>query len=159
MKDNQIQSHSNISRRDVVKSAIAVTAAVASGAVLAEDDHKDHEHHGHAVNPNLSIADSAMDCVKTGQLCIEHCMQLFRQGDTTLVECADLGLELLAMCGALAQMVSYQSKHLGAVAKVCISVCKDCEDECRKHEDKHVECKECADACAACIKECEKVVA
>jgi len=145
----------------MVKGAVAVTAAVASGVVLGEDEahegHEDHSHH--AVNPHLTLIDTAMDCVKTGQACMEHCVQLFQQNDTTLAKCADLGLELLAMCNALAQMASYQSKYLAEVAKACINVCQDCEDECRQHEDKHIECKECANSCAACIKECKKLIA
>ena len=33
---------------------------------------------------------------------------------------------------------------------LCKQVCKDCEKECRKHEE-HIECKACADACAALV--------
>lgn len=38
-----------------------------------------------------------------------------------------------------------------------MAFCKDCEDECRKHEKKHMTCKECADACAKCLAECKKI--
>jgi Cys-rich four helix bundle protein (predicted Tat secretion target) len=154
MKGNSPMNE-NLSRRDVVKCAIAATTALASGAVLGAEDAANHSHH--ADNPTLEVVDAAMNCVKKSQACIEHCMQLFQSGDTTLAKCADLVQETIAMCDALAQMASYHSKHLSAVAKVCISVSQDCEDECRKYAEKHVECKECADSCAVCIKACEKV--
>jgi len=152
MKEN---GNDNLSRRDLVKGAVAVTAALASGAVLSEEDHANHKHH--VINPHLDMVDAALNCLKKSQACMEHCMQLFQSGDTTLAKCADIVQETLVMCVALSQMASYQSAHLAAVAKVCISVCKDCEDECRKHADKHIECKDCADSCADCIEACEKV--
>jgi hypothetical protein len=44
------------------------------------------------------------------------------------------------------------------VTKLCIDICGDCEKECRKHEEHHVQCKNCADSCAAFIREGKKVI-
>jgi Cys-rich four helix bundle protein (predicted Tat secretion target) len=64
---------------------------------------------------------------------------------------------MLHVCTAFAYLAAYDSKHLRAMAPVCIEVCDDCEKECRKHEEHQAECKACADACAALIQEARKL--
>ena len=107
----------------------------------------DHSHMQHG-NPNSAVIDTALDCVKNGQACLDHCIELFKMGDNSVANCADKVTEMLAMCNALSQMASYQSKHLAKFAKVCAAVCKDCKKACDEHQ-----------ACKACIKVCEKIVA
>ena len=141
-------------RRDLLKGAVAASAVMASGTALASS--KDHSHHQ---NSNLGVVDTALDCVKNGQVCLDHCIDLFKQGDTSVADCADKVTEMLAMCTALSQMASYQSKHLAAFAKVCAAVCKDCKKACDKHADKHQACKACAESCEDCIKACENIAA
>lgn len=146
------------SRRDLLKGAVAASAAIAtgvSGTVLAGSNH-DHMNHG---NPNAALVDTSLDCLKTGQACLDHCIQLFKQGDTSVADCADKVNEMLAMCTALSKMASYNSSHLAEVAKVCAAVCKDCKKACEKHAKKHKACKECAASCEDCIKACEKIAA
>ena len=145
----------NKSRRDILLGATAVAATLATETAFSATEHK-HVHHK---NKHTEIIDAALDCLKTGQACNDHCIELIKMGDTTIAECMDVLTESLAMCNALAQMASYQSEHLPALAKVCISVCEDCEKECRKHEDKHAECKACADSCNECIDACKKITA
>ena len=145
----------NMSRRDVLLGAAAVAATLATDSALAATG---HEHHMMG-NTNDDIIITALDCVKTGLACNDHCITLLKEGDTTIVNCMDILSETLAMCTALSQMASYNSSHLADLAKVCIGVCKDCEKECRKHEKKHAACKACADSCDACIKACKKIVA
>lgn len=143
------------SRRDLLKGAIAASAAtMASGTVLAGTGHQHHDH----INSNTALIDTSMDCLKKGQACLDHCFELLKKGDNSIAECADKVNEMLVMCTALSQMASYQSKHLKELAKVCVAACKDCKKECDKH-DKHAECKACSDSCADCIKACEKIAA
>ena len=59
----------------------------------------------------------------------------------------------------MAALARLGSKRLTAFLGPCIEVCTDCEQECRKHADKHPVCKSCADACARFIAEAKKVVA
>ena len=149
----------SLTRREMLCLAATTTAAatLASGATFAASS--DHDHAHHSKNENEGLIDSAFDCVKKGQLCMDHCMELFKVGDTSVAECADSVNEMLAMCNALAQMAAYRSSHLSNLAKVCIDVCNDCEKKCREHEEDHSECKACADSCAICAEECEKVLA
>jgi len=147
-------------RRKLIQAGAAM-AAFASTAALAEDAKKaamgGHAHH-HAENPkHRAISKAALDCVDKGDVCLEHCFALLKTGDPELAVCADLVSETGAMCAALAKLASSNSAHLVAVAKVCIGICKACEDECRKHEKKHMQCKVCADACATCIKACKAI--
>jgi hypothetical protein len=45
------------------------------------------------------------------------------------------------------------------LARVAMDLCEECEKECRKHADKHVQCKECGEACAECHKACKAIAA
>lgn len=141
-------------RRDLLKGAVVASAALASNTVLGSSN--DHMHHG---NPNSDLVDISLDCVKSGQACLDHCIELFKMGDNSVANCADKVTEMLAMCTALSQMASYQSKHLAKFAKVCAAVCKDCKKACDEHADKHKACKDCSDSCKDCIKACEKIAA
>ena len=153
MKNNSdALSLENKDRRNILLGATAIAASLVTESSIASD-HK-HVHHK---NKNTAIIDAALDCIKTGQACNDHCIELIKSGDTSIANCMDVLTESLAMCDALAQMASYQSSYLPEVAKICISVCEDCEKECRKHEDDHAECKACADSCKECIKACKEI--
>ena len=147
------------SRRDLLKGAVAASAVIAAGssssAISADADHS-HMHHASA---NGDVIDAALGCVKNGQACLDHCMELFKAGDNSVANCADKVTEMLAMCTALSQMASYQSKHLDKLAKVCIDTCEDCKKACEEHADKHQACKNCADSCEECIDACKKIAA
>ena len=150
-------SNISISRRKILlgAAAVAATATATSGSVFAAE-----HNHSHQLSKKYDgVIDSALDCIKTGQACIEHCIELFKVGDTSVAECADTVQEMLVMCTALHQMASYKSKQVAEVAKICREACLICEKECRKHEDKHVQCKVCADSCEECAKECKKIAA
>ena len=148
----------NKSRRDILLGAAAVAATLATDTAFSATDHN-HSEHQHHQNSNTNIINAALDCVKTGLACNDHCIELLKDGDTSIVKCMDVLAESLAMCTALSHMASYQSSHLPELAKLCISVCEDCEKECRKHEKKHAACKACADSCNDCIKACKEIVA
>jgi Cys-rich four helix bundle protein (predicted Tat secretion target) len=147
----------SLERRKVLTSAGIVAAIATVSPTLAFGDSQ-HDHHGKA-QVNQNIVDAALNCIKSGQACIDHCIELFKIGDTSVAQCADKVQEMLAMCTALSQFASYQSKYLHSLAKVCIDVCGDCAAECRKHAEKHAECKACMNSCEECIEECKKLTA
>lgn len=141
-------------RRDVLLGAGALIAAAATSAAGA-DEHGMHMHqHGDQKYPTLAAA--AADCVKTGEICIDHCLDLFADGDTSTAACARSVNDLLSVCATLRHLATQNSKHLPKFAKVAADICRDCEKECRKHEKEHSQCRDCADSCAACAKECDK---
>jgi len=144
----------NKDRRNILLGLSASPATVTSNSTFASLDPSHHNMHKHS-----SLVDSALDCLKAVQSCNDHCIELVKSGDTSIADCMSTVSEMLAACTALSQLALYQSTHLVAMAKVCIDVCEDCENECKKHEAKHAECKACADACRDCIKACKKVAA
>jgi Cys-rich four helix bundle protein (predicted Tat secretion target) len=138
---------SGFTRRDVVLGiGAAATAAYAGAAVSAMPGH-DHSKHS-AQLPD--VLDAANDCMDKGQRCIAHCLVAFREGDTSLAECASKVHEMQAICGAFSYLLAANSEYIAAYTGVCEKVCMDCEKECLKHKE-HVECKACADACAALV--------
>lgn len=149
-------------RREMLKTVGAVMAAAISTAALAADhdhEHHDHSQHDHAamLNPYAALIASSSDCLKTGEACLAHCFVLLGQGETEMAACGQSVNGLLAVCNALGRLAGQNSMHTAALAKVAADVCAECEKECRKHENKHAECKACADACASCLKECRKL--
>jgi Cys-rich four helix bundle protein (predicted Tat secretion target) len=148
-------------RREVLKSvAGAMAVAMATSAIAATQDHEHHHDHGAADGKSYAgLIDSSSDCLKTGEACVAHCLVLLGQGDKEMAACAQSVSELLASCSALMKLASQGSKFTPAMARVVADVCADCETECRKHENKHDQCKACADSCAACLKECKALAA
>jgi len=161
MQDNQNTQNSETdfseSRRNILLGATAVAAGLGlSGNANAAMDH----HHMHTVPADRQkVIDASLDCVKAGQTCIQHCIDMFKMKDTSMAECADSVQEMLATCTALSQLASYDSKHLKDFAKTCINVCEDCKDTCDKHADKHAACKACSESCDDCIKACKAYIA
>ena len=76
-----------------------------------------------------------------------HCLVSFTEGDLKLADCANKVHEMQAICTAFSYLLAANSNYVKAYAGVCEQVCRDCEKECRKHEE-HIECKACAEACA-----------
>lgn len=149
-------------RREILK-----TVGAAGLAVLVSDAWADREGHDHQAkhdhssmkNPFGKLIAATSDCISKGQLCVDHCLMLLADGDTGMAGCARSVHQMLALCGALQQLASLNSEHIKPLAKVALAACKNCEEECRKHEKDHAVCKDCAEACAACQKECKAVSA
>lgn len=153
-----------MNRRDLLVGlgAVALTAGAASAAEKKTEAAPASAHAGHGdmgAHKNQALIDTSLDCAKKGELCINHCLTSFAAGDTSLAVCAKSVAEVIAVCTALSIAAAVESRNLPALAKAAMAFCKDCEDECRKHEKKHMTCKDCADACAKCLAECKKLAA
>ena len=142
-------------RRDMLKTvAAAVVGTISSSAMAADHDH----HHDHAgAMRNAGLVASTSDCLKAGEACLAHCIYLLGNGEKEMAACAQSVNEMMAVCTALMKLASQDSKLVPGMAKLAADACANCEKECRKHENKHPECKACAEACAACLKECKKL--
>jgi Cys-rich four helix bundle protein (predicted Tat secretion target) len=141
----------SLTRRQVLAAGALLAAAAAGMASAAGPEHPGHVHGG--AKKYEALRTTALDCLKTGQTCLAHCMNTFKNKDTTLAECAQRVEELLATCTMMSQLAAFDSRHFKSFLSGCIDVCNDCERECRKHEKQHAECKACGDSCAACVKE------
>jgi Cys-rich four helix bundle protein (predicted Tat secretion target) len=147
-------------RRQAITNAAAMALAAMSAAAMSTAAMAgEHDHHHMHGNKNQALVDSAADCIVKGETCIAHCLDLLAEGDKEMAACAKSVNQMLALCNALVSLGTQQSKYLPALSKVALDACEFCEKECRKHEQKHEQCKACADSCAACIKQCKAVSA
>jgi len=152
-----------MNRREMLTNAAAMIAAATAGNVFAADNmdnmdmkNMDMHHEHHKSTRNQKLIDAASDCVLKANICLQHCIVAMGEGDKDLVACAKASSQVAAVCAALQQLASAESRHLPQLAKAAMDVCKDCEEECKKTE-KHPECKACKEACAACYKECKAI--
>jgi Cys-rich four helix bundle protein (predicted Tat secretion target) len=143
-------------RRKFLRTAAVIAASATTVSAFAA---KDEHHHHHQTHANATLIDAALDCVKNGEICQDHCIRLIKDGDTSIADCLSAVNDMLPACSTLAKLAISESKHLKQYAEVCIAICKDCEKECEKHKDKHHACKACMESCAQCIKACEKISA
>lgn len=150
------------SRRTLLKSAGVVGAGLLAAAGISQNawagEHMNHvaNHHGHdtaAKNPALAQALHA--CVAAAEACHNHCLNMFKMGDTSMADCAMSVSDTMAFCAAHAKLTAYDSKFLREMTTLGIKVCADCEKACRKHEKEHAVCQACANRCADCIKACQ----
>jgi Cys-rich four helix bundle protein (predicted Tat secretion target) len=146
-----------MNRREMLLGSVAMAGAAMVGSANAATHEHDMHHHHEA--PNAGLAAAASDCVQKGEACLSHCLVLLGDGDKDMAGCAKVVNQMLAICGALQNLVNQNSKHVARMAAIAMDACKQCEDECKKHADKHAECKACGESCAACYKECKKVAA
>ena len=169
-------SHSELNRRALIGTTIAVGAALTTVATsesiaqvhnhgapgktaktpVGKTPPASTAHAGHG--PNAEIAATAKACVTKGDACLKHCIALLNKGDTSLVECMKTVTAMMPLCRALERYATIDAKHLKELVKLSLVVNTECETECRKHEAHHVTCKECADACDACIKSCNALI-
>ncbi len=142
-----------MNRRELLLGGMALAGAAVVGQVQAAE----HEHHHDMQEmPNPKIAETAADCMQKGEVCLNHCLDLWAKGEKDMAACAKSVNQLLAMCGVLQQLANQNSKHLAKQAALTMLACKECEDECKKFE-KHEACKACGESCKACYKECKKI--
>ena len=154
-------------RREMLMGSVAALALAATGNTMADDmggmagmgkmEGMEGMHHD-VSKRNMTLINAASDCVLKANLCLQHCIVAMGKGDAGLADCAKSSSQVIAMCSALQQMASAESKHLPQLAKVAMEVCKDCQEECRKTE-KHPECKACEEACETCYNECKRIAA
>ena len=152
-----------INRRDLLAGAGALAGMAAAAPAFAgsHDEHAGHKKASYskarAAKAHPEIVEAVDACLRSGRICLSHCLETFREGDTTMADCAFAVEQMLQVCGATEALATYDSKHMKGMAAVCIDVCEDCEKECREHEEHQPECKDCADACAAVVKELKKL--
>jgi Cys-rich four helix bundle protein (predicted Tat secretion target) len=151
-----------MNRRELLLGAAAMAAAATAGRAFAAEHNHDHmnmAHDHHAMSSrNDKLLAAVADCVLKANNCQQHCLVLLGQGDKSMAACAQSSGQVAAVCTALQQLASAESKHLPQLAKVAMDMCKECEEECKKTEQ-HPECKACKEACAACYEECRKIAA
>ncbi len=149
-------------RRDVLLTTALGTAAVSLSALAQGAAPALAPTTGKAPTPpsgiekHKAIYDAALECVRVGEECLDHCVRSLSTGDKMMAECAGTVRAMLPLCEAVVELARLDSKHLKALAAVCAKACRDCEVACKKHAGHHAECKACMESCKACAAACEK---
>lgn len=136
------------------RAALMTLAALAAASALPSRaaNHTGHADHHAAPDPKrAAVLATALDCVNEGELCVQHCLMQFEAGDTTLATCAQRVRELITVCTAVHQLAAQGSSQLPPMLEICVATCTACEQECRKHADKHPACKSCGESCLRAI--------
>lgn len=166
MTNGHEQEEASVSRRELLVAAGALASVAGAGAAAAASHHDDathaaagaHDHAAHAPRrPDLLRAVEA--CSSTGRRCVSHCLVTFREGDTSLADCAAAVHEMVAVCAAMETLLASNSSQVPGLAKVCLDTCETCAAECEKHAAKHQECRECQEACEALIPKLRQIAA
>ena len=147
-----------MNRRDALK-ATAAAGAVLSMTALAEGPAKAEAKsttRPSGIEAHKDVYLAALDCIRVGNECLDHCVRSLSTGDKMMAECAATVRAMLPLCQAVSQLAMLDSKHFKALAAVCAQACRDCEAACKKHAGHHAECKACMDSCAKCAAACEK---
>jgi Cys-rich four helix bundle protein (predicted Tat secretion target) len=150
-------------RRSVLTglTALAAGAATARAGAATEGEHAHHGamHHHHHSSPDRALLDATAGCLNAGEICLAHCIDLLSTGDTGMAECARNVNQMLAVCGALHALAAQESRHVPALARLAGVTCKECMEACRKHADRHQQCRDCMNSCEACARECARLAA
>jgi Cys-rich four helix bundle protein (predicted Tat secretion target) len=148
-------------RRELLGTAGVLGAVLAAGSAGAEDKKEEKkaaapEHEHHHAPAAAGVVAAAHDCLAAGDACLQHCIEALAAGDKAMVDCARSVNQMLATCQAISKLAAQGAPLLKDLAAVCAKACRECEAQCKKHEQ-HPPCKRCAETCARCASECEKL--
>jgi Cys-rich four helix bundle protein (predicted Tat secretion target) len=144
-----------MNRKNFLKTTAAVAPILYAANVFSQDSKSNDS--VKTAGKYGALVDSASDCIKKGELCISHCIDMMAGGDKTMGPCSKTVRDMLTMCETLVKLATSNSEFTKKHAALCLEVCKKCEDECRKHP-KHKVCLNCAESCKACINEMNKIL-
>ncbi|HWJ78910.1 MAG TPA: four-helix bundle copper-binding protein [Niallia sp.] len=97
------------------------------------------------------VIKSLQECMIACNHCMNEC--LAEEDVDMMLDCIYLDRECVEFCGYLEQSIMRKSSYSKDLAKLCISVCEACAEECKKHQHKH--CQYCAEVCIDCIEKCK----
>ena len=130
-KDGSELAQPYLGRRELLTTAgTLATMALASPAFAgSHDEHQGHAHgkysDARAAKAHPEIVAAVDDCLRRGRICLSHCLETFREGETNMADCAFAVEQMLHVCQATEALATYDSKHMKGLAAVCIDVCKD----------------------------------
>jgi len=146
-------------RREFLAAGVSSIALAAAGRAVAEGGAGNERTATPRAfeNPmNRELAEAGAACVRTGDVCEQHCLERLSEGDKSLAKCASTVAAMLPMCRALEALAIQGSPHLAELARTCGKVCRDCEAACKVHAGHHKPCKDCMESCQRCATACEK---
>jgi Cys-rich four helix bundle protein (predicted Tat secretion target) len=147
-----------MNRREILAGAGVLSTALMSGVAFGADRKSD----GSAPTREQlkKIIDTSFDCLKTGEACGAHCVEMLSKGDTSMKTCYGTVQNMMAACSAMIKVGTVDSakpETIKKLAGVCADLCKECAEACKVHSDHHAVCKACMDSCNKCIDACTQI--
>lgn len=100
------------------------------------------------------------DCSQTCTACADAC--LGEEDISQLTRCIRLNLDCADICLITGQVLSRQTEPdwnlLRMQVEACMTVCRTCGEECRRHAGHHEHCRVCAESCRSCEDACNRVL-
>ncbi len=94
------------------------------------------------------------ECMEACNHCFTSCLQEDHIKD--MAECIRLDRECADICASFEQALTRGTPFVKEYAQLCVQACRECGEECAKHNHDH--CQKCAEACHKCADECDKLV-
>jgi len=108
----------------------------------------------------IDAIDAAASCAQTCTSCADAC--LAEEMVAHLRQCIRLNLDCADVCEAFARLGSRRTgsneETIRKLLEACITACRRCGDECRKHAGEHEHCRVCAESCRACEAACQNAL-
>lgn len=96
-------------------------------------------------------------CLECAAICNHCASSCLKEHDVSMMApCIQLDMECAATCYYTAQMMSLGSKRSEELCSLSAQLCRECADECERHDNEH--CAECAKACRKCAEECMEII-
>ena len=146
-----------MNRREMLNTLGIISAVMVSGVTFADEKKLDI-----SKEKLKKATDAAFDCIKKGEACTSHCLDMISAGDTSMKNCLAPLANMMASCTALSKIGSYDSakpETLRSLASACADLCRDCAAACKVHASHHAVCKNCMDACNTCADACNDITA
>ncbi len=161
-----------VDRRNVLSGIASLGALFISTSACAQQTPPADPHAGHHGGdaPPLPPMPAGLEgviaatagCAAAGRVCLARCTEHLAAGMKDMAPCQRAVMNMLSVSKAMADVAAYRNSApelMRALAKVCASFCRACEEACKAHAEQHAECKACMEACAACAKACEAFAA
>ena len=97
--------------------------------------------------------EACLHCATLCDHCASSCLQ--EKNVQEMTHCIQLDMECAAICYTAARLMSLGSDKVEEYCRLCATICNECAEECRMHNNEH--CQECAKACMQCADMCMEI--
>lgn len=101
---------------------------------------------------NKKLIDALLECAITCEWCANECLD--EEKLEMLIDCIRTDKDCASICFTGAELLARSSEYSGEMIKLCETACRECAEECEKHEHEH--CRICAEACRRCEEACKE---
>ncbi|MBT0608102.1 four-helix bundle copper-binding protein [Aequorivita echinoideorum] len=102
-----------------------------------------------------NLIDALYNCIAACNTCASAC--LGEENVKMMADCIRTDIICAEICATTAKLVAMDSSFAKEMVALCQKACKECGDECAKHDHDH--CKKCAEACRKCEDACKTYAA